>query len=251
MELQPAGPPGRFNLALFHGGLLLSRSPRITLAGVMPGWCTERPGAATSMTMTENYIPAAAAPMEMRKGNAGSADVSQLAWKAEYAYPAGMQAFIYGFPYVYNAKLRHDWVTQARDPAVVPYAAVNCFWHAARVLDAANRDGGCPNNDTLYSLAWLDLGGEGEVTVSHVRVGQDDRLDHPGRAGKHLRPSRSRLQQLQAVRRVQLRFTNIDGHGARTGSAAPRTPAPQPPSAVITFHSLGLLFAPSLICAAP
>jgi hypothetical protein len=27
------------------------------------------------------------------------------------------------FPYVYNAKLRHGWVTQARDPAVVLYAA--------------------------------------------------------------------------------------------------------------------------------
>ena len=58
----------------------------------------------------------------------------QLDWKAEYAYTAGMQAFIYGFPYIYNAKLRHDWVTQARNPAVVPYAAVNHFWHAARVM---------------------------------------------------------------------------------------------------------------------
>jgi hypothetical protein len=29
---------------------LLSRSPRITLPGVMPGWCAERPAAATSMT---------------------------------------------------------------------------------------------------------------------------------------------------------------------------------------------------------
>ena len=31
--------------------------------------------------------------MEMRKGNAGGADMSQLDWKAEYAYTAGMQAF--------------------------------------------------------------------------------------------------------------------------------------------------------------
>ncbi len=53
--------------------------------------------------------------------------MSQLDWKAEYAYTTGMQAFIYGFPYIYNAKLRHDWVTQARDPAVIPYAAVNHF----------------------------------------------------------------------------------------------------------------------------
>ena len=87
-------------------------------------------------------------------------------WRAEYAYTAGVQAFIYGFPYVYNAKLRHDWVTQARDPAVIPYAAVNQFWHAARPIDATYRDGGCPNNDTLYSLAWLDLRDE-PVILSH------------------------------------------------------------------------------------
>ena len=99
--------------------------------------------------------------------------MSQLDWKAEYAYTTGMQAFIYGFPYVYNAKLRHDWVTSKRDPDVVPYAAVNHFWHAARVMDATYRDGGCPNNDTLYSLAWLDLGGEPVI------------LSHPDMAGRY------------------------------------------------------------------
>ena len=87
-------------------------------------------------------------------------------WRAEYAYTAGVQAFIYGFPYIHNAKLRHDWVTQARDTAVIPYAAVNQFWHAARLIDAMYRDGGCPNNDALYSLAWLDLRDE-PVILSH------------------------------------------------------------------------------------
>ena len=114
----------------------------------------------------------------------------QLDWKAEYAYTTGMQAFIYGFPYVYNAKLRHDWVTQARDPSVVPYAAVNCFWHAARVMDATYRDGGCPNNDTLYSLAWLDLGEEPVI------------LSHPDMAGRllHLRADGVQLRQLRLCR---------------------------------------------------
>ena len=87
-------------------------------------------------------------------------------WKAGYACTAGMQAFIYGFPYARNARLGHDWVTRARDPAVIPYAAVDHFWHAAWVVDATYRDGGCPDNDTLYSLAWLDLGG-GPVILSH------------------------------------------------------------------------------------
>lgn len=87
-------------------------------------------------------------------------------WRGEYAYAAGLQAFVYGFPYIYNAQLRHAWVTQPRDLAVVPYAAVNEFWHAERLFDATYRDGGCPNNDTLYSLAWLDLSAE-PVILSH------------------------------------------------------------------------------------
>ena len=87
-------------------------------------------------------------------------------WRGEYAYTAGVQAFIYGLPYIHNAQLRHDWVTQARDPAVIPYAAVNQFWHAAHLIGATYRDGGCPNNDALYSLAWLDLR-DGPVILSH------------------------------------------------------------------------------------
>ena len=55
-------------------------------------------------------------------------------WAAEYAYTTGVQAFVYGFPYIYNAQLRHDWVTDPRDPARVPYAAVNQFWHARQLL---------------------------------------------------------------------------------------------------------------------
>ena len=92
-------------------------------------------------------------------------------WRAEYAYTAGVQAFIYGFPYIYNAQLRHDWVTNRRDPDVVPYAAVNHFWHAARLLDAGYRYGGCPSTDTLYTIAWLDLREE-PVILSHPDMGE-------------------------------------------------------------------------------
>jgi hypothetical protein len=93
-------------------------------------------------------------------------------WRAEYASAAGVMAFIYGFPYIYNAKLRHDWVTQPRNPEFVPYAAVNHFWHASHLMDASYRDGGCPNNDTLYSSAWVDLRDE-PVILSHPDM--DDR----------------------------------------------------------------------------
>ncbi|WP_269849905.1 DUF1254 domain-containing protein [Methanosarcina horonobensis] len=81
-------------------------------------------------------------------------------WQEEYAYSLGLQAFIYGFPYVYNALTRYKWTNIPQDPKRVPYAPVNHFWHADELMDATYRDGGCPNNDTLYSLAWVDLSKE-------------------------------------------------------------------------------------------
>ena len=93
-------------------------------------------------------------------------------WHSEYAYSTGLQAFIYGFPYIYNAQLRHKWVADAEhDPTFTPYAPVNEFWHARRLIDASYRDGGCPNNDTLYSTAWLDLGKE-PIILSHPDMGE-------------------------------------------------------------------------------
>jgi hypothetical protein len=91
-------------------------------------------------------------------------------WHGEYAYSLGLQAFVYGFPYIYNAQIRHKWVTEAKDPKFTPYAAVNEFWHASQLMDASYRDGGCPNNDTLYSIAWLDLGPE-PIVLSHPDMG--------------------------------------------------------------------------------
>ncbi|MFN8483401.1 MAG: DUF1254 domain-containing protein [Anaerolineae bacterium] len=81
-------------------------------------------------------------------------------WHAEYAYSLAIQAFIYGFPYVYNAYTRYKWTNIPQDPKHVPYAPVNKFWHAQELLDATYRDGGCPNNDTAYSVAWIDVSQE-------------------------------------------------------------------------------------------
>lgn len=93
-------------------------------------------------------------------------------WQGEYAYTLGVQALIYGFPYVYGAQTRHKWVAQEPDDAEVnPHPAVNRFWHAARLTDATWRDGGCPNNDTLYSISWVDLSRE-PVILSHPDMGE-------------------------------------------------------------------------------
>ena len=93
-----------------------------------------------------------------------------MQWLSELVYAAGVQAFIYGFPYISYAELRHAWVTEDRDPEVVPYAAVNHFWHASRLLDATYRDGGSPSTDCLYSFAWVDLRQE-PVILSHPDMG--------------------------------------------------------------------------------
>jgi hypothetical protein len=69
----------------------------------------------------------------------------ESAGRTEYAYALGLQAFIYGFPYIRSAEQRHDWAAGA--PA----------------------DGGCPDVDTVYSAAWLDLTGE-PVIISYPKA---------------------------------------------------------------------------------
>src|SRR3712207_9548595 len=77
-----------------------------------------------------------------------------------YTYAVSLQAFIYGFPYVYMAQVRHMWTTQPRNPELIPYTTINRFWHTSQVFTAEYQDGGSPNNDTMYSLAWVDVGEE-------------------------------------------------------------------------------------------
>jgi hypothetical protein len=91
-------------------------------------------------------------------------------WREEYAYTLGIQAYVFGFPWVYLPLIRWLWVTQPKNPERIPYAPLNRFWHARSLLDASYRDGGSPNNDTLYSMAWIDLRRE-PVILSVPEVG--------------------------------------------------------------------------------
>ena len=81
-------------------------------------------------------------------------------WRETYAYTLGTQAFVYGFPWVFLPQIRYDWVTQPRNPEWIPYLPLNQFWNSTELATAAYRDGGSPNNDTLYSMAVLDLSKE-------------------------------------------------------------------------------------------
>ncbi|WP_185806069.1 DUF1254 domain-containing protein [Streptomyces sp. RP5T] len=91
-------------------------------------------------------------------------------WRREYAYTLGEQAYVYGFPYIYNAELRHGWVTEPPDPKMRMHSAVDHFWHARTLFDASDQEGLAPNVDTLYSCAWVDLSTE-PVILSHPEMG--------------------------------------------------------------------------------
>jgi hypothetical protein len=99
-------------------------------------------------------------------------DQEEFDWRAEYAYALGLQAFIYGFPYMYMAQLRYSWTTQPRNPEFIMYMAVDHFWHTSNLLTAEYQDGGSPNNDTMYSVAWVDVSEE-PVILSHPDIPDD------------------------------------------------------------------------------
>ena len=69
-------------------------------------------------------------------------------WNAEYTYSHGVQAFIYGFPYLYLAQVRYKWTHDDSDPEHLPYTSVGQFWHAQDVLDATFQDGGAVRTTT-------------------------------------------------------------------------------------------------------
>ncbi|HEV3263474.1 MAG TPA: DUF1254 domain-containing protein [Gemmataceae bacterium] len=91
-------------------------------------------------------------------------------WRENYAYTLGVQAYIYGFPYVYMSEVRWGQVAAPVDPEVLPHAALNHFWHNKVMGGPESQAGGSPNNDTLYSIAWLDLSKE-PVILSVPDVG--------------------------------------------------------------------------------
>lgn len=93
-------------------------------------------------------------------------------WREIYAYSLGVQAFVFGFPWLYLPTLRWSW-TNVPKPAgsIAPYAPLNHFFNVRKLADATYRDGGCPNNDTLYSIAWVDVRNE-PLILSHPDMGE-------------------------------------------------------------------------------
>jgi hypothetical protein len=89
-------------------------------------------------------------------------------WREQYAYSVGVQAYIYAGPLLYLTELRYKWTTDATS---FPYAPLNRFYHFRNIADATYKDGGSPNNDTLYSWGFFDLSKE-PVVLAHPDMGQ-------------------------------------------------------------------------------
>lgn len=71
-------------------------------------------------------------------------------WRETYAHSLGIQAFHYLYPWAYMPEAR--WTRTE----FVDHQA-NRFTHVRALETAAKTNGGAPNNDTLYSRAWLYL----------------------------------------------------------------------------------------------
>ncbi|PBC18646.1 DUF1254 domain-containing protein [Mesorhizobium sp. WSM4307] len=92
-------------------------------------------------------------------------------WQEQYAYSLGLQAYVFGFPYVYLPSLRWNWVTVPKPAgSITPYAPLNHFYNVRDLATAEYRDGGSPNNDTLYSIAWIDVSKE-PLILTHPDMG--------------------------------------------------------------------------------
>jgi hypothetical protein len=71
-------------------------------------------------------------------------------WREQYAYTMGVQAYIYAFPWAYMPDARYTRTAAINHEA-------DRFDHIRKLEDASHLNGGAPNNDTLYSRAWVYL----------------------------------------------------------------------------------------------
>ena len=92
---------------------------------------------------------------------AQATDQQSTDWREDYAYHLGVEAYVFSYPWVFLPEVRYVWVvTNEPKKDVTLYMGLNRWWHGRKTITAAYRDGGAPNNDTLYSMSILDLGKE-------------------------------------------------------------------------------------------
>ncbi|MCH2110251.1 MAG: DUF1254 domain-containing protein [Polyangiaceae bacterium] len=68
---------------------------------------------------------------------------------------------------LFNYLLLHQWGLPAQGASEGrPTDTHNQFWHQKALTTASYRDGGSPNNDTMYSVAWAYVGEEPMVLIT-------------------------------------------------------------------------------------
>ena len=92
-------------------------------------------------------------------------------WREDYAYTLGVQAAVFTYPWLYFAHLRYGWIGKEKPAGYTGIdMPLNEFYHFRNTVDAKYRAGGSPNNDTLYSILFLDVSEE-PVILSHPDMG--------------------------------------------------------------------------------
>jgi hypothetical protein len=88
--------------------------------------------------------------------------------------------------------VRWSWVAVPKPPTgITPCAALKHFFNVRTLADASYRDGGAPNNDTLYSIAWIDVRKEPDI-LSHREMGDRYFAPHPKRSPRTIMCSLAR-----------------------------------------------------------
>jgi hypothetical protein len=111
------------------------------------------------------------APVSPAATSREPASAGEHAWRENYAYTLGFQAYVFGYPWVNMAAYRYAFVKGPYRNEQTPYAALNHFYHFRTLPDARYQGGGGTNNDTLYSTAWVDVSKE-PVILSHPDMGE-------------------------------------------------------------------------------
>lgn len=82
---------------------------------------------------------------------------SEADWREEFAYMIGKQAYMYGFPGMNFAEIRHSWV-EGNESSFSSKG--NVYTHYRKLVDPSYQYGTSMNRDTLYSPAFSYLGDE-------------------------------------------------------------------------------------------
>jgi hypothetical protein len=103
----------------------------------------------------------------LSSASAGSLDSFSPEAKEELAYATGIQAFVYSYPLLHVNRFRHMFNSPESATFRGPANHLN---HSRKLASSQQATAASPNNDTLYTLAFLDLS-EQPVRIDTPQMG--------------------------------------------------------------------------------